>query len=250
MGHAVTYDSRIQGRLYMKNRIAFILVLAFVSAGAYAADLSISTQVNLATADYANNFFTFKGSVGASEKDQFVLAADATSGASKLESTVIFNPYRTDVKGKKLLPAGLRGLFLYGIADYGTLKADALNVSSSNGVITIQSVHRGTAYKIVTDSSGKLAFPGGSFSMRVIGATDNLIHTDFSASGKTADVDWTKVWNPSTPDGKAVGTTTAKTGKIAADAPASELFAWEGSLQVSFDGKILRVSGELNAVNR
>ena len=234
----------------MKSRMAFVLFLAFVSAGAFAADLTISTQVNLATADYANNFFTFKGSVGASDKDQYLPAADATSGASKLESTIIFNPYRTDVKGKKLLPAGLRGLFLYGIADYGTLKADALNLSSSNGVITIQSVHRGTAYKIVTDPAGRLAFPGGSFSMRVIGATDNLIHADFSASGKAEGIDWAKVWDSSTPDGKVVGTTTAKTGKIAADAPASELFAWEGSLQVSFDGKILKVSGELNAVKR
>lgn len=234
----------------MKKRIALVAVLVLVAAGAFAADLTIATQVNLAVADYANNFFTFKGSVGASDKDQFVLSADATSGASKLESTVIFNPYRMDVKGKKLLPAGLRGLFLYGIADYGTLKADALNVSASDGVITIQSVHRGTAYKIVTDAAGKLAFPGGSFSMRVIGATNNVIHTDFSASGKAADIDWAKVWNPSTPDGKVVGTTTAKTGKIGPDAPGSELFAWEGTLQVSFDGKILKLTGELNAVNR
>ena len=79
-------------------------------------------------------------------------------------------------------------------------------------------MHSDSNYKIVTDSAGKLAFPGGSFSMRVIGATDNLIHTDFSTSGKTADVDWTKVWNSSTPDGKGVGMTTAKTGKIVADA--------------------------------
>jgi hypothetical protein len=234
----------------MKKCIMFFSLFALVAAGAFAADLTIATQVNLSAADYANNFFTFKGAVGASDKDQFVLSADATSGASKLESTIIFNPYRTDVKGKKLLPAGLRGLFLYGVADYGTLKEDALNVAVANGVVTIQSVHRGTAYKIVTDASGKLAFPGGSFSMRVIGATDNVVHPDFSASGKTADVDWAKVWNPATPDGKVVGTTTVKTGKIAADAPASEIFAWEGSLQVSFDGKILKVFGDLNAVKR
>ena len=221
------------------------------TGGAFAADLTISTQVNLAAADYKNNFFTFKGMVGASDKDQYVPSADATSGASKLESTVTFNPYRTDVKGKKLLPAGLRGLFLYGIADYGTLKADALNVEvASAGTITIQSVHRGTAYKIVTDSIGKLALPGGSFTMRVIGSTDNVIHNDFSATGKAADIDWMKVWDSSIADGKIVGATTVKTGKIVPDAPASDLFAWEGSFKVSFDGTYLKLAGEFNAVNR
>jgi hypothetical protein len=189
--------------------------------------------------------------VGASDKDQFVPGADATSGASKLKSTVIFNPYRFDVKGKKLLPAGLRGLFLYGIADFATREADSLAVwKAQNGVITIQSVHRGTAYKIVTDESGKLVFPSNSFSMRVIGTTANLVHSDFSATGKTADVNWAKVWDPSIMDGKVVGTSTTKVGKIVPDSANSELFAWVGSLQVTYEGKILRVSGELNAEKR
>jgi hypothetical protein len=38
--------------------------------------------------------------------------------------------------------------------------------------------------------------------------------------------------------------------KILADAPTSELFAWEGSLKANFDGIYLKISGELNAVNR
>lgn len=233
----------------MQRRLILVLILAMVAGSVFAADLTISTQVNVTAPDYASNFFTFKGLVGASEKDQYVQSADATSGASKLESTVTFNPYRTDVKGKKLLPAGLRGLFLYGIADFATRTNDALNVSAApSGVITIQSVHRGTAYKIVTDTKGVLAFPGGSFSMRAIGTTANLIHSDFSSSGKVGDIDWGKVWDASVADGKAIGT--AKTGKIAADAPASELFAWEGSLAVSFDGTYLKLSGELNAVKR
>ncbi|MFA6008010.1 MAG: hypothetical protein WC784_05235 [Candidatus Shapirobacteria bacterium] len=235
--------------MYRKLSLIAVLVLVTV-AGVFAADLTISTQVNLKAADYANNFFSFKGSVGASDKDQYV-PVDATSGASKLESTVTFNPYRTDVKGKKLLPAGLRGLFLYGIADYGTLTADGLNVSkAADGVITIQSAHRGTAYKIVTDASGKLAFPGASFTMRVIGTTANVIHPDFSATGKTSDINWAKVWDASVVDGKVIGTTTTKTGKIGPDAPASELFAWEGALVATFDGSHLKLSGELNAVNR
>ena len=233
----------------MNRKIALVAILAMIAAcGAFAADLTISTQVNLAAADYANNFFTFKGAVGASDKDQFVPGADATSGASKLESTVIFNPYRLDVKGKKLLPAGVRGLFLYGIADFGTREADGLAVwKAQNGVITIQSVHRGTAYKIVTNESGKLVFPSDSFTMRVVGTTANLIHPDFSATGKAADVNWAKVWDPSVAEGKVIGTSTTKVGKIVPDSVTSELFAWVGSLQVTYEGKILRVSGELNA---
>jgi hypothetical protein len=239
-------------RHIMTKRILIVALLALaLTAGAFAADLTISTQVNLAAADVANNFFTFKGGNGAADKDQFVPGPDATSGASKLESTVVFNSYRTDVKGKKLLPAGLRGLFLYGVADYGTLTADGLNASMApNGVITIQSVHRGTAYKIVTDAAGKLAFPGATFLMRVVGTTANVIHTDFSATGKAVDVDWAKVWDASVADGKVIGTTTSKTGKIGPDAVGSEFFAWEGSLQVALKGTILTLNGDLNAVKR
>ena len=235
----------------MKLRtLAVLLMLLAGAASAFAADLVIATQVNLAAADAANNFFTFKGAVGASDKDQYVLSADATSGASKLKSTTTFNPYRTDVKGKKLLPAGLRGLFLYGVADWKTLTDDGLVAAKlPNGVISIQMVHRGTAYRIMTNADGKIEFPGAYVMMRVVGATNNVIHTDFSASGKVANIDWAKVWNAGIEDGKVVGATTVKTGKIVRDAPASELFDWEGALQVTLDGSILRLAGELNAVS-
>ncbi|HOV94633.1 MAG TPA: hypothetical protein PLT87_07120 [Spirochaetales bacterium] len=235
----------------MKKRILFVALIAAIAVvGASAADLTISTQVNMKAADYAGNFFTFKGAIGASDKDQYV-PVDATSGASKFRSTETFNPYRTDVQGKKLLPAGLRGLFLYGVADYGTLTGDNLNVSvAANGVITIQSCHRGTAYKLVTTPDGKLTFPGANCTMRVIGTTSNMVHPDFSPTGKTADIDWAKVWDASIPDGKVIGTTTTKTGKILPDEATSVLFGWAGSLQVAFDGTYLKVNGELNAVNK
>jgi len=236
----------------MKKQIALLVVFAFlIAGGVFAADLTISTQVNVIAEDSAQNFFTFKGAIGASDKDQFVLKPDATSGASKLGSTVTFNPYRTDVQGKKLMPAGVRNLFLYGISDYATLINDNLTVNKdSAGIITIQSCHRGTAYKIVTDQNGKLVFPNESCSMRVIGTTANVVHTDFSATGKTSDIDWAKVWNSSIADGKQVGTSTTKTGKIVADIANSALFQWVGALQFVFDGTYLKVTGELNAVKK
>lgn len=236
----------------MNKKIVVIATLIMIAAvGAFAADLTIATQVNLKEADYANNFFTFKGGNGSADKDLFVPGPDATSGASKLESTVVFNSYRTDVKGKKLIPAGLRGFFLYGVADMATRQADALHVTkAANGALVIEMIHRGTAYKMTTDAAGKLALPEGNFLMRVIGTTVNVVHPDFSATGKAADIDWAKVWDASVADGKVIGTTTTKTGKIVADAPASELFFWQGALQVTFDGTYVKTSGEFNVVKK
>ena len=51
--------------------------------------------------------------------------------------------------------------------------------------------------------------------MRKIGHSDNQIHTDFSATGEVTNVNWAKVWDASVADGKKVGTTASKTGKIA-----------------------------------
>jgi len=51
--------------------------------------------------------------------------------------------------------------------------------------------------------------------MRKIGHSDNQIHTDFSATGEVANVNWARVWDASVADGKKVGTTASKTGKIA-----------------------------------
>jgi hypothetical protein len=236
----------------MNKKLVIVAALVMIATfGAFAADLTIATQVNLKDADYANNFFTFKGGNGAADKDQFVPGADATSGASKLESTVVFNSYRTDVLGKKLVPAGLRGFFLYGVADMATRQTDGLSVTkNADGSLVIQMVHRGTAYKMTTDAAGKLALPEGSFLMRVIGTTANVIHTDFSATGKAADVKWAKVWDNSVADGLVIGTTTTKVGKIVPDAPASDMFFWKGALQVTFDGTIVKTAGEFNVVKK
>ena len=236
----------------MNKKFALVAALIMIATvGGFAADLTISTQVNLKDADYANNFFTFKGGNGAADKDQFVPGPDATSGASKLESTVVFNSYRTDVLGKKLFPAGLRGFFLYGVSDLATRQSDGLNVTkNADGSLVIQSVHRGTAYKMTTDASGKLALPEGSFLMRVIGTTANVVHTDFSATGKAVDVNWTKVWDTSVADGKVIGTTTTKVGKIVADVPASEMFFWKGAIQVTLDGTYVKTAGEFNVVKK
>jgi hypothetical protein len=235
-------------------RTRFILLIAAFVLCAFAvsaADLTIDYQVNVAAKDYANNYLTFKGANNSVEKDQFVAAADGTSGASKLLSTELFNSYRFDVRGKKTMPGALRSLLLYPVADDGTRTGDNLQVSKAgDGAITIRYVHRGTAYEIVTDKTGALVLPITTVRMRKIGHTDNVIHADFSSNGKSTGVDWAKVWDASIADGKTVGTTTSKTSKIGPDVAESDFFVLAGTLKVTFAGNILKIAGELNAVKK
>ncbi len=228
----------------MKKYSVLILVLFFSAMALHAADLAVYVQVNLAERDDANNYFTFRGSNNAVEKDSF----DAVAGASKGHTTELFNSYRRDVRGKTTMPAGLRGLFLYGVAGNDTRVADNLTASqASDGTITIRYVHRGTAYELVTDRAGRISLPDGNYRMRKIGHTDNTIHPDFSSNGKVTGVDWGKVWNTSIADGKKVGSTNSTTGKVTRDVAQSDFFKFAGNLQAKIEGKFLKVYGELDA---
>ncbi|HCM27005.1 MAG TPA: hypothetical protein DIC34_10750 [Treponema sp.] len=237
----------------MKKILAVSALLAVAAAafGQAAPTLSIDYQVNAVAADDANNYLTFKGPVASVAKDQF----DATTGASMRESTVVFNYYRNDIFGKKVLPGGLRGLFLYPIAGDKTRTDDALNVAKlPDGSIRVRYIHRGTANEVTTDSSGKLVFPGASFKARkvgyITGEGPQVIASDFYVDDMAAKVDWDKVWNKDIKGGKTIGATTQKTGDITADVANSELVGYEGALQFTFDGKILKVAGDLKIVKK
>ncbi len=237
----------------MKKILAATALLALAAAafGQAAPTLSIDYQVNAVAADDAGNYLTFKGPVASAAKDQF----DATTGASKLESTFVFNYYRNDIFGKKLLPGGLRGMFLYPIAGDKTRTEDALNVAKlSDGAIRVRFVHRGTAYEVATDAAGKLSFPGATFKNRkigyIVGEGPQVISPDFSASGAADKVDWAKVWDAKVAGGKVIGTTTQKTGDIVSDTANSDLIAYEGALQFTFDGKIFKITGDLKIVRK
>jgi hypothetical protein len=236
------------------RRISVLFIAAVFTLGAfaaYAADLSIDEQVNTVTTDNVNSYLSFKGGIATVQKDQFdpkkvvTEGTDVITGASKQMSTEVFNAYRLDAKGKKTMPGGLRGLFLYAVAG-DTRASDNLTVTkAADGVILVRYIHRGTAYEFATDKTGKLALPM-AIKMRAIGTTDNkIIGSDFGSSVK--DVNWAKVWDASVPDGKQLGTTTAKTGKILSDEANSDIYVWAGALQLAFDGKILKVSGSLDA---
>ncbi len=227
-------------------------VKAPVSDGS--ADLKIAYQVNLTEADEAN-FFSFTGNIRymAVEKDQ----ADAVTGASLLGSTHLFQAYLYDVEGKTTLSSGLRGLFLFGVNPISQIEGDNLNASkAADGTITIQYVHRGSAYRIVTDKNGKLSFPNGTFETRAIGyiagSDPQVISKDFSADGTSATIDWAKVWDSKVASGKLIDDkSTKKTGNISknADDPAS-MYYFDGTLAVTLENDILGINGVLTAVGR
>jgi len=238
------------------NRKLLVLAVAIAMVGglAFAQDLKIESVLELAQTA-KGNYFSFTGPIRymAADKDHI----DAATGASVGNSTELFQPYLLDVKGKNVLPNGLRGLFLFSVATPQQRLDDNLTVTKAgNGVITVRYVHRGTAYELVTDASGKFNFPQGSYRRRAIGfiegAGPQVIGRDFSANGTAAKVDWSKVWNSKIAGGKEVmAGKAAKTGDIVDDSAAPEsMFTWQGSLQVTFDGRVLKTAGGLNAVKR
>ena len=232
----------------MNKKIVLALGLSLAVCALWAADLSISLQVNTAAKDNANNFLTYTGKAVSIAKDQFAEAPDGVSGASKLESTATFNVYRFDVFGGKLLPGGLRNFFLYPIGGDATRTGDGLTVAKlASGSILVRFVHRGTAFEFATDLNGALTLPSALVKSRKVGHTDNAISTDFSPSGKVADIDWQKVWDWSIADGKQIGSTTSKTGKIVFDTSNSAVYVWNGALKFTLDGSILKVAGDLMA---
>lgn len=236
------------------TRKLFVLGAAFalVAGTVFAQDLKIDYQLNVAAAD-SGNYLSFTGPIRymAANKDTL----DATTGASKQESTHTFMPYLYDVKGKAVLPTGLRGLFLFAVAPVSQKTDDNLTADKAfDGTITIQYTHRGTAYKLVTDRNGMFSFPKGDFIRRQIGyiqgAGPQVIGSDFSDNGTAAKVDWKKVWNKNIPGGKVIKNgVAAKTGVIIDDNGVSEgMFRWEGKLQVTLEKNILKIVGGLNAV--
>jgi hypothetical protein len=239
----------------MKNKIfLFAMILVIIGSVAYAQDLKIDFQLDI-SGTARSNYLTFTGPIRymAVEKDHF----DGGTGASVALSTEKFQPYRYDVLGKNALSDGFRGLLLFGVAGNDQLKQDNVTIDrASNGTITIQFAHRGTAYKIVTDRSGKINFPDGTFQKRaigyIVGGGPQVISRDFSRNGTAAGIDWDKVWNAGIAGGKAVDSSSdKKTGNIVNDlADPSSMYYWKGALDTTFSRNVLTISGGLDAVKR
>lgn len=233
----------------MKKILSLFVASVVFAAGAFAADLTIDAKFDLAGKDLAAGYLTFKSAIVSVEKDQ----VDVVTGASKAEGTEKWNYLRPDVKGKSTFPAGFQSLVKWGVSPAAQWAADLPHAfKNADGSITIRYLHRGTAYQLVTDTAGKLTFPVGDYKLRKVAYLDakgvNIVHPDFSKDGLVTGLDYAKVFDPSIADGKEInGQANQKTGKITADKGASTIYLWTGSLQVTLEGTMLSVKGELNA---
>ena len=237
-----------------KTLFVLLIVLALVGGIAFAQDLKIEYQYDI-TGTSRTNYFSFSGPIRymAADKDHY----DGRTGASVHGSTEKFQPYRYDVKGRTAMPGGLRGLFLFAVAESDTPKIDNLQVDkASSGVITIQYTHRGTAYRITTDRNGVISMPNAKFEERTIGfiqgAGPQVISRDFASNGQASTIDYGKVWSSSVAGGKAVQAgSDRKTSDIKSVSAASDsMFYWSGDLKVTFAGNTLSIIGGLNAIER
>ena len=233
----------------MKKILSVCLASVALTVGAFAADLSLDAKFDLSGHDPAGSYLTFAGKLISVEKDQ----VDVVTGASKQEGTEKWNAYRPDVKGKNTMPGGINHLVKYGVSPESQFQADLPKAwKNADGSITIQYLHRGSAFKLTTTKDGKFTLPIGDFKTRKIGYIDekagNIISTDFSADGTVAGIDWKKVWNPAVADGTVInGVANQKTGKVWDDKGVSEIYLWEGALQVTLNGTVVTVQGDLNA---
>ena len=238
------------------NRKLFVLaaVLAVLGGAVFAQDLKIDYVLDLNPGS-TTSYFTFTGPIRymAVDKDH----VDAATGASVGNSTELFQTYLYDVKGKNVLPNALRGLFLYAVAVAKTRDEDRLTVTkASDGTITVRYAHRGTAYELASDKTGKFVFPNGNYRKRgigfIVGAGPQVLHKDFSSDGTAEKVDLNKVWDSKIAGGKEIAAGNAtKTGVIGPDtAVADSMYYWSGTLQGTFDKNVLKISGGLNAIKR
>lgn len=238
----------------MKRVFMILMAFGLVSTGAFAVDLSVDAVFDITGKAPAKGYLTVKGAAASVEKD----TVDATTGASKLKGTAVWNTYRLGADKKSTtIAGGIQSLVKYPVSPLKQYEADGLNViKAADGTMTIQYIHRGTAYKMVTDKNGKLVLPKGDYKKRTVAILQadgtNFVSKDFSTDNTVAKVDWKKVWDTNvavsvigkvkTADGKE---TEVKTGSIVDDFPTAA-DCYEGVLQVTLVGTLMTVKGDLN----
>lgn len=236
-----------------KIAVSLLLALGLV-ATSFAGDLNLEAQFEITGKVPGKNFLTIKGAAGSVEKD----TVDVVTGASKAKATELLNSYRNGPDKKASLPAGLQSLFKYGVSPEKQFAADALTVTkAADGTITIQYVHRGRAFKMVSDKKGQFGLPTGDYKSRVVAWLEkdgtNTVAKEFSPTGKVADINWAKVWDTAVPDGTVLGKLTDKEGKVT-EVKTSKVLEdtvpsanpYTGFIQASFASNILVLKADLS----
>lgn len=197
-GFAAAMIFIFRGRQKMKRKfcVAILVLCSFFLSAAAAQRLSIDYKLNVFAADETNRLNW--SADGKTVKDGY----DATSGASKANSTYLLDSIRYEDKTLKTLniPVGLRCLLLFPLTDFSTVQTDALSVTPEKKQLTIRFVHRGNAYQIKTDEKGRIN-PATSFFMAP-NVADNIggffvIKSEYLLPNGNAanmwDLDWSKI---------------------------------------------------------
>lgn len=190
----------------MKRNFSLLLILLLVLSSALAEQLTISCLID---ADAPQKSFFSWMSNGKTTKDFF----DATSGASKKHSLKEFNNV-IKKNGRNCFPKSVQNLLLFAVSSPEYLTEDALSFSKTEKTITIQFIHRGNAYKIVTEPDGSIDFTSGCFVHKNIAKNTGGVFTidenflkESASEEKKADphdfssVDWEKLsFTPDKPE--------------------------------------------------
>jgi hypothetical protein len=183
----------------MKRKIAVLVIFCLLTSAmsVFAQNVKIDYRMNVRTSNTSGNYFKWSfGNMNIND------SLDASSGASKMQSTAKFDAVRYDSAASKQLtiPGGLRSLFLFPVASWNTAVDDSLQVGSSGKQVIIRYVHRGNAYEFRTDANGKLNVLSDCYvAASVADNTNNslVLKSNYVKSGldprKMSSLDWTKI---------------------------------------------------------
>ncbi|EPF47235.1 hypothetical protein HMPREF1222_01058 [Treponema vincentii F0403] len=199
-----------------------------------ATDVKIDFRMNIAKQDYESNYFNWTLGKQETVQDKF----DAVSGASLKGSTKEFNVVRyagNAADKKAAIPAALRSLFLFPLSDWKFVEEYGLQVTNTDGALTIRFARKATAYELKTDNKGNFNILTGAKIAKDITdkiETGYMIKPEYLKEGgdpaKMSDLDWNKV--------------PLKDDTFASDAA----YHYEGTLKFALKDNVLTVNGTLN----
>ncbi|HHU37325.1 MAG TPA: hypothetical protein GXZ47_08860 [Treponema sp.] len=182
----------------MKRFLALLTILALIitSSGLFAQNVRIDLRLNTEKADSSNYFNWVLGNDVT--KDSF----DTSTGASRSSSTATFDVVRYDsvTTKKATMPASFRGIVLFPVSSFQSIKDDGLTVTEGSNGLVIRYVHRGTAYQMTTDKKGNFNVRTDAKIAR--GIAENIggnfvFKSQYTKAGtdgtNTSDLDWSKI---------------------------------------------------------
>jgi hypothetical protein len=220
--------------LFLTSVLSFASGAAETTAASAATDVKIDFRMNIAKQDYEANYFNWTLGKQETVQDKF----DAVSGASLKGSTKEFNVVRyagNAADKKAAIPAALRSLFLLPLSDWKFVEEYGLQVTNTDGALTIRFARKTTAYELKTDNEGNFnILTGAKIAKDITEKTDTgyVIKSEYLKAGgdpaKMSDLDWDKV--------------PLKADTFASDAA----YHYEGSLKFALKDSVLTVNGTLN----